>query len=529
MDHETSTISGINYPVTFVYTPGGKVSSVTYPSGRIVTNTRNALGKISTVNATGIGDLVSNLSYKPFGGPKGLTNGFGGTVNNVAGECDCLTISNPGQPRERTYGYDANRNLTSIPGTNTPWYSQTFEYDQLNRLTSATGRYGTISYTYDDVGNRLTRDTNGTVETYTYVTGTNRLQAVTGGQNSRTFAYDSNGNITGDGTLNFIYDQNNQLIEVEQGANSIAEYAYNGLGQRVIKQAGANTTVYHYDLDGKLIAESLLDGTTTREYLYMGKVRIAMVDVAGGNALYHYLNDRLGTPEILTDASGVVRWEAWYEPFGEAHIHPSSNVVNNIRLPGQYFDSETGFHYNYHRYYDPKTGRYLTPDPIGLEGGINLFAYVGNDAVNRIDPLGLAEVRRWEIGGYEIKKIPGDVHHGGPHYHIEKRGRLVGRVDLEGKIVDEGKVPKKLLKKMKGRGLIRSLGVLGAFLTAKSIYDVTTATKAEAFENLLEQISDLPEDFQEDLLKDVFQKNPDLFTVQESSEPEPSSSTNPCE
>jgi YD repeat-containing protein len=74
---KTSTINGINYPVTYAYTPGGKVGSVTYPSGRVVTNTRNALGQISSVNATGIGDLVSNLSYRPFGGPLGLTNGFG--------------------------------------------------------------------------------------------------------------------------------------------------------------------------------------------------------------------------------------------------------------------------------------------------------------------------------------------------------------------------------------------------------------------------------------------------------------------
>jgi RHS repeat-associated protein len=385
---KTSTINSINYPATYAYTPGGRVTSVTYPSGRVVTNTRNALGQISSVNATGIGDLVSNLSYRPFGGPLGLTNGFGGTVNNVAGECDCLTISNPGQPRERTYGYDANRNLTSITGTNTPWYSQTFGYDQLNRLTSAAGRYGSITYTYDDVGNRITRNTNGTVETYTYFAGTNSLQAVTGGQNPRTFSYDANGNITGDGTLTLIYDQNNQLVEVEQGANPLAEYVYNDLGQRVVKEAGANTTVYHYDLDGKLIAESLLDGTMTREYLYMGKVRVAMVDVAGGNALYHFLNDRLGTPEILTDASGTVAWEAWYEPFGEAHIHPSSSVVNNIRLPGQYYDSETGFHYNYHRYYDPTMGRYLSADPIGLAGGMNLYPYVQGNAVNGIDPLG---------------------------------------------------------------------------------------------------------------------------------------------
>jgi RHS repeat-associated protein len=62
------------------------------------------------------------------------------------------------------------------------------------------------------------------------------------------------------------------------------------------------------------------------------------------------------------------------------------------RSPGQYYDQEKGLHYNYHRYYDPKTGRYLTPDPIGLRGGINLFAYVGNNPTGYVDPSGLQSV-----------------------------------------------------------------------------------------------------------------------------------------
>jgi RHS repeat-associated protein len=403
-------------PVTYSYKVGGKIGSVTDPSNRVVTNTRNALGKIAEVTASGIQTpLATGLTYRPFGGPLGLTNGSGGVVSNQAGECDCVTVSNPGQPRERTYGYDANRNLTSITGTNTPQYSQAFEYDELNRLVGATGRYGSIAYTYDDVGNRLTRNMNGTTETCTYVTGTNRINQITGGLNPRTFSYDANGNITGDGTLTFTYDQNNQLKEVKEGANTIATYTYNGLGQRMKKVVGGVTTVYHYDMDGKLIAESTLGGTTTKEYLYMGKVRVAMVDVAGGNVLYVYHNARLGTPEILTNATATVAWEAWYEPFGEAHIHPSSSVTNNIRLPGQYFDQETRLHYNYHRYYDPKTGRYLTPDPLHLgaiqiakqslrskifalalyqEGlsspeVLNLYLYAVNNPLNTIDQYGM--------------------------------------------------------------------------------------------------------------------------------------------
>ena len=78
-----------------------------------------------------------------------------------------------------------------------------------------------------------------------------------------------------------------------------------------------------------------------------------------------------------------------YSSFGEAEIEAGSSVTNNLRFGGQYFDDETGLHYNYYRYYDPKTGRFTTPDPIWLMGGINLFAYVKNDPVNNFDPFGL--------------------------------------------------------------------------------------------------------------------------------------------
>jgi len=119
----------------------------------------------------------------------------------------------------------------------------------------------------------------------------------------------------------------------------------------------------------------------------MGGTRIATVATDGTICYYH--TNHLETPEAMTDQSGALVWTADYKPFGEAMVDPSSTVVNDFRFPGQILDRETGYHYNWNRYYDPGTGRYLTADPIGLAGGINLYAYVEGNPVNMIDPSGL--------------------------------------------------------------------------------------------------------------------------------------------
>ena len=107
--------------------------------------------------------------------------------------------------------------------------------------------------------------------------------------------------------------------------------------------------------------------------------------------IYYYLNDHLGTPQKVIDQDGNVVWAADYKPFGE--VNESVDVFyNRFRFPGQYYDSETGLHYNYHRYYDPVTGRYLTPDPIGLDEGFNIYVYALNNPVNWIDPYGLVGI-----------------------------------------------------------------------------------------------------------------------------------------
>lgn len=100
-------------------------------------------------------------------------------------------------------------------------------------------------------------------------------------------------------------------------------------------------------------------------------------------------SDHLGTPRALSGSTGTVVWRADYEPFGHATVDPASAVEFNLRLPGHYFDAETGLHYGYYRDCDPTTGRYLQSDPIGIAGGLNTYLYANANPISVMDPYGL--------------------------------------------------------------------------------------------------------------------------------------------
>ncbi len=201
------------------------------------------------------------------------------------------------------------------------------------------------------------------------------------------FGYDANGRNTTENTWTYVYDLSNQLIRVLQGGNQVGEYTFNGAGQRIKKVTQAETRIFHYDFWGRIIAETNQVGQMLAEYVYVGERLLAMIKP--GELAYYFHNDHLGTPQVLTDAAQTAAWKAAYTPFGETVVSIAT-VENPFRFPGQYYDAETGLHYNYFRYYNPPIGRYLTPDPIGLEGGTNLFTYVGNNPINFLDPSGRA-------------------------------------------------------------------------------------------------------------------------------------------
>ncbi|MCI5122187.1 MAG: hypothetical protein D3908_13545, partial [Candidatus Electrothrix sp. AUS4] len=182
-------------------------------------------------------------------------------------------------------------------------------------------------------------------------------------------------------------------------------------------------------------------------YVYAGSDLLSMfsyVQEGSGGALvftepvlYYYITDHLGTPQMVVDATGQVLWQGDYLPFGEVQV-AVNQVGNSIRFPGQYFDGETGLHYNWNRYYDPATGRYISADPIGFDGGMNLFAYVGADPINRIDPDGLKD-RPWPVNGRVIvdkdctKKIRSvDMDKRSIHYGTTPRTADVDFVEVDG-------------------------------------------------------------------------------------------------
>ena len=252
----------------------------------------------------------------------------------------------------------------------------------MDRLTSVTG-YKANTYTYDEVGNRKSQIKSGSTETYNYSGSSNQLVSVGGSS----ISYNANGQTQSKLGSSFIYNDENRLSQHTKSGQSTT-YSYNAFGQRANKTNSTSTTRFFYDEAGKLIAEYSVDDNKWKEYIYLhGQV----VGFAVNGALYYVHNDHLGRAERITNASKSTVWRANNHDFDRVVAQDSIGGYN-LGFPGQYYDSEKDSYYNYFRDYDPKMGRYIQSDPIGLAGGINTYGYVGGNPVGYMDPLGLAEI-----------------------------------------------------------------------------------------------------------------------------------------
>ena len=388
---DARTINSVPYTTGYRYSAQGVLTGITTPTGRDVDYTVNGQGQVTAVSTTYNSitkTLADNIGYLPFGPLETMTLGNGQVINRTFDQQHRLSAIDATGTLELSYTHDATGNVTAVDNLLDVTRDQTFGYDDLYQLTSATGVNGDFGFTLDKVGNRETRTHDAAIDTYTYLTGTNQIDTVSGAILTD-YTHDPAGNITAMGDRTLFYNQAGRLQRVEENTTILGEYVYNALGQRVTKTVDGVITVFHYDFDGNLIGESASNGTFSKEYIHALGNRFAMVDVAA-DKVYYYLNDHLGTPVKITDESNVIVWEGTYQPFGLAEVSPGAQVENNFRFAGQYFDSETGLHYNYFRYYDPNLGRYLRADPIGLEGGLNIYGYANANPIKFIDYFGLA-------------------------------------------------------------------------------------------------------------------------------------------
>ena len=191
-----------------------------------------------------------------------------------------------------------------------------------------------------------------------------------------------------------MYTKRGQIAQVKQGTTIIASYSYDYRNRRTRKTAGGVTTVYHYDQWDHLIAETTTANIPLKTYAYRDDVPVAQIEHGSTPKVVYLHTDNLGTPRAGRDSQRLTVWSWNSDAFGStlANSDPDGNSVLttvNLRFPGQYYDAESGLHYNNQRFYDPKLGRYLQSDPIGLEGGINTYAYVANNPLLYTDPFGL--------------------------------------------------------------------------------------------------------------------------------------------
>ncbi|MCK5353831.1 MAG: RHS domain-containing protein, partial [Methyloprofundus sp.] len=178
-----------------------------------------------------------------------------------------------------------------------------------------------------------------------------------------------------------------QVKEVSISGITAGQYVYNANNQRTQKIVNGVTTHYIYGAGGLLYGEYDANGNLIREYVYLNGEPLAQIDAGTSEDLSYLHTDHLGTPRYASNTTGVQVWSWQSDAFGNGA--PSGSTMVNLRFAGQYWDNESSLHYNWNRYYDPETGRYITSDPIGLEGGLNTFAYVSANPVMFTDPEGL--------------------------------------------------------------------------------------------------------------------------------------------
>jgi RHS repeat-associated protein len=382
-----------------------RLTRLDYPSGAALDYVWSQ-GRVTEIKLNGVA-LLKDIRYRADGQPLGWTWGNERAYTRSFDSETGWLNGHPLGSDTRTLETDLAGRITSTLHVLKPANDQVYGYDDLDRLTNQSNQQGSTAWLYDPNGNRTLHQSGATDYAYAIAPDSNRLQSMAG-PIAKSFEYDATGNILSDGTYGFTYNDFGRLSKLTRLTKSTT-YRYNALGERVQKegQGASNGPVrFVYDNAHRLLGEYDKSGNRQQETVWLGDLPVAALTPAG--TLYVHA-DHLNTPRVLMDADdrAVWRWDSDAFGVGAAQEDPDADkrkVVYNLRLPGQYFDSESGLHYNLFRDYDPRSGRYVQSDPIGMAGGsMSLYAYADNAPTIKTDPLGLfAEMCYRPIQGYVI-------------------------------------------------------------------------------------------------------------------------------
>jgi len=398
------TIGTTVYTIGYTYDYAGELTQITYPSGRIVTDNYDVIGRLCTVGTSGSTCMTgitwaSGFTYNAAQQPTAYTL-YNGVSASIGYSPDRLQLNSLSYAKSGTtlfglsylYGTSGSNDglISSITDNVQSGRSVTYTYDSLARLSTAlTNGSSTypvwgLSWTYDRYGNRtqeqLTAGTTGPSNSVTVSPTTNQL---TGSP----YTYDLSGNMTNDGSNTLVYDAENRATN----SDSSGAYTYDGNDLRVTKCVASCTSSTRYIFSGsKVIAEYASTASPSApniEYIYAGSTLIASED---NTSTYRFYERDALSNRVVTDINGNVLEQLGHYPYGESWYNASGD---KLLFTTYERDSESGNDYAQARYYVSRLGRFSAVDPVAGSildpQSLDRYAYVRNVPTILVDPSGL--------------------------------------------------------------------------------------------------------------------------------------------
>jgi RHS repeat-associated protein len=442
----TSDTDPLGKEEKYQYDAKGNLTQKTGRKGQVTRYAYDALDRLKTVTYADAATV--ELTYDKGNRVTALADSANGTLKFTYDNLDRVTrAESPKGSVSYTYYANGLRKTMSAPGMPTVTYA----YDDGNRLTQMEQAAGVangnvaqrIAFSYDAADRRTeTRYANGIVRRNTY-DAASQLTAITyykpdgallgdllytydsdgrrtsvGGSlahaafpepvspiesnaahaatrfGAQTLSYDQNGNLLSDGEQTYVWNARNQLVQIrDNGGVELARFTYDALGRRQSKTVRGASVGYVYD--GINIVQELTglagnngNAASVKAAYVSGGVDEVFAQVAGGQVVT-YLSDALGSTVRLTDGAGGKLVDYVYDAYGNTTA--DALVDNPFQYTGRENDG-TGLYYYRARYYSGRFGKFISRDPIGLEGGVNPYAYAGGNPLIYSDPLGLAEI-----------------------------------------------------------------------------------------------------------------------------------------